>query len=387
MALEEPSAGAALEGPFAEGPFVEALELFVEVLTTTERGVSAGERFYDHLCSAICRLARMRRAVIFRYDPASRRVRAAGAYGLDISQFAGAHISVDTAPIAARALKADRVIEASGDLRAQFPPEYAAMVEGPRRLACAPMAAAGRAVGVILADRGLDTPPFDAAERQLLWTLGKTAALATVARAVATEAENAKQLQQRIDLAREVHEGVIQRLFGVSMVLDGDGELPADVRVRCAAETQSALSELRSALQRPLGRAPQATETTLSEEVQRLSRAHPELGITLNGGGGAGGEVPAALEPVAQSVLIEAVRNARKHSNPTSVQVSTRLADGAFVLEVVNDGVRGNSGEPGMGLRLASFEAVQSGGVLEFGSTEAGGSDSWQVRLVVPHDG
>ena len=69
-------------GAAAEGAFVEALELFVEVLTQTEQGVSAGERFYDHLCGAICRLARMRRAVIFRYDPAQpegarrRRLRA-----------------------------------------------------------------------------------------------------------------------------------------------------------------------------------------------------------------------------------------------------------------------------------------------------------------------
>ena len=235
----------------------------------------------------------MRRAVIFRYDPGSRMVRAAGSHGLDISKFAGAHFSVDSAPITARALKADRVVEAAGDLQDQFPPEYAAMVEGPRRLACAPMAAAGRAIGVILADRELDTPPLDAAERQLLWTLGKTAALATVARSVATEAENAKQLQQRLDLAREVHEGVIQRLFGVSMVLDGEGDLPADVRTRCASETQSALSELRSALQRPLGRAPQATETTLLAEVQRLSRAHPELGIVLDGDGDGGRRWPA----------------------------------------------------------------------------------------------
>ena len=40
-----------------------------------------GERerdFYDRLCEAVCRLARMRRAVIFRYDAARRRVRAAG---------------------------------------------------------------------------------------------------------------------------------------------------------------------------------------------------------------------------------------------------------------------------------------------------------------------
>ena len=378
----EVSESAQEAGAHADGVFVEALELFVEVLTQSEQRVIAGERFYDHLCGAICRLARMRRAVIFQYDPGSRRVRAVGAHGLDISQFAGAHVSVDSAPITARALKADQVIEINGDLRGQFPPEYAALVEQPMRLACAPMAAAGWAIGVILADRPLGAPPLDAAERQLLWTLGKTAALASVARTVATEAENAKQLQQRIDLAREIHEGVIQHLFGVSLALDGEGELPADARKRCASETQAALSELRSALQRPLGRAPQATETTVLAEVQRLSLAHPELGVVLDPEAG-GDEVPASLEAVAQSVLIEAVRNARKHANPTAVRVRTRRADGAFVLEVVNDGVTDASGAPGMGLRLAAFEALQSGGVLEFGSPEPG---SWQVRLVVPHD-
>ena len=379
----EVSESAEPAGAAAEGAFVEALELFVEVLTQTEQGVSAGERFYDHLCEAICRLARMRRALIFRYDPASRRVRAAGAHGIDLDRFAGAHISVDSAPITARASRADKVMELAGDLRGHFPPEYAALVDQPMRLACAPMAAAGRAIGVILADRELGAPPLDAAERQLLWTLGKTAALASVARTVATQAENARQLQQRIDLAREVHEGVIQRLFGVSLALDGDGDLPSEARSRCASETQSALSELRSALQRPLGRAPQATETTLSAEVQRLSRAHPELGIALEGSEH-GGEVPPSLEAVAQSVLIEAVRNARKHAEPTAVRVRTGRAHGAFVLEIVNDGVGAtDSGSPGMGLRLAAFEALQSGGVLEFGSPEPG---SWQVRLVVPHD-
>ena len=97
-----------------------------------------------------------------------------------------------------------------------------------------------------------------------------------MARIVATQAETARQLEQRIDLAREIHEGVIQRLFGVSMALDGDGDLPGRGRAqRCASETQAALSELRTALQRPLGRAPRATQTTLSAEVERLVARAP----------------------------------------------------------------------------------------------------------------
>jgi signal transduction histidine kinase len=376
--MSSPPAGAGA----GDGAGVEALELFVEVLAQSEESEAPGEGFYDRLCEAVCRLARMRRAVIFRYDTARRRVRAAGAYGLDLEQFEGAHVSVESLPLTAQALREDRVVEVVGDVSGEVPPEYAALFPEPVRLVCAPMQAAGRQIGVILADRLLSAPPVDDAARHLLWTLGKTAALASVARIVATQAETAHQLRQRIDLARERHEGVIQRLFGVSMALDGDGDLPASARERCARETQTALSELRSALQRPLGRAPRETQTTLFAEVERLSRVHPDLGVTLEAGGE--WDVPATLEPLAQSVLTEAVRNAHKHARPTRVSVRVGRMDGTFVLEVANDGVIGRTRRAGMGLRLAALEALQSGGVVEFGQRDAG---TWQVRLVVPVDG
>ena len=356
---------------------IDALELFVEVLSQAEPGTAGSDSFYSRLCEAVCRLAKMRRAVIFRYDSTLRRVRAAGAHGMDLQQFASAHVTVESAPIAAQALREDRVVETVGDVSGQVPDEYSALVSEPVRLVCAPMTAAGRAFGVILTDRLMSSPPLDEADRRLLWTLGKAAALASVARIFSTQFETARQLEQRIDLAREIHEGVIQRLFGVSMALDGEGELPAAARERCASETQAALSELRAALQRPLGRAPRATQTTLLAEVDRLSHAHPRLGLVLE----AEGVVPTSLEPLAQSVLREAIRNANKHAEPTRVGVRVRNADGAFVLEVVNDGVRSTRGAAGMGLRLAALEALGSGGVVEFGEREPG---LWQVRLVVP---
>ena len=375
----------AAPGPSGPPPWVEALELFVELLSQSDQSTGAetsGEGFYDRMCEAVCRLTRMERAIIFRYDSATRRVRAAGAHGIDIQRFAGQHVSVETLPITADALAADQVIEAAGDLSPYAPPQFQPLLDKPRRLVCAPMAAAGMAVGVILADRPFDSPPVRDTERDLLWTLGKTAALASVARIVVTQAENAKQLRQRIDLAREVHEGVIQRLFGVSMALDGEGDLPAETRTRCASETQVAMADLRSVLQRPLGRPPRSTRTTLMAEVERLAAAHPELGIVLSAGEPA--EVPEALEPLAQSILTEAVRNAQKHAHPTFVQVGVSRVDGALVLDVVNDGVIASRRRPGMGLRLAAFEALQSGGVVEFGERAVDGARVWQVRLVVP---
>src|SRR5690348_13133734 len=100
---------------------IEALELFVSVLSQDEGAAAAGETFYDRLCDAVCRLAKMRRAVIFRYDSARRRVRAVGSHGVDLEQFAEAHVTVESSPIAAQSLVEDRVLEIAGDVTGQFP--------------------------------------------------------------------------------------------------------------------------------------------------------------------------------------------------------------------------------------------------------------------------
>ncbi len=84
-------------------------------------------------------------------------------------------------------------------------------------------------------------------------------------------------------------------------------------------------------------------------------------------------------------MLIEAVRNAEKHATPTRVEVRMAQEDGAWVMEVCNDGVVGRPAATvsGMGLRLAAIEALQLGGLVEFGEREPG---TWRVRLAVPHE-
>lgn len=366
--------------PAAPGAPVAALEVFVDVLLQSDAAETT-DAFYGGLCAAIGRLAGMDRVVLFRYDGALRRVRAAGAHGIGLDLFDNERFSVETAPIARRALEADEVLEASEDLAELLPARYVELLR-PTHVICTPMAAAERWVGVILSDRSGPSPTLDARERDLLWTLGKAAALASVARIATRQREHARQLEQRIDLAREVHDGVIQRLFGVSLALSSEHELTAQERRRCAEEVQGALGALRATLQRPLGRAPRPSRTTLGAELERLAREHPDLGVVLEEGDATA--VPARLESLAQSVLAEAVRNAHKHAEPTRVGVSLRRRDGAFVMEVVNDGVRGRARPTtGMGLRLAGFEALQSGGVVEYGLGDGG---AWRVKLVVPDD-
>jgi signal transduction histidine kinase len=356
-----------------------AIELVADVLSQGEL-TAAEDDFYGRLCEATVRATRLRRAIIFRYDSARRRVRAAGSFGIDVATFADAFITVESAPIAKRALELDRVIEVTDGLERELPSEYVRLLDL-GAIVCAPMSARGRWLGAIVAERAEDALPLDDAERDVLWILGKTAALASMARVATRQHEKARQLEHRIDLTREVHENVIQRLFGISLALSTDGALDEATRQRCATELQRSLVELRSALERPLGRSAPDTNTTLAEEVRRLQRRHPDLAIEPDRD--AELEVPAALEALAQSVLAEAVRNAHKHARPTRVAVSTRARDGTFVLEVSNDGAQASGRRAGVGLRLAAMEALQAGGVLEFGQHER---DCWRVRLVVPCD-
>ncbi len=198
------------------------------------------------------------------------------------------------------------------------------------------------------------------------------------ARNATRQQERARRLAERLDLAREIHERVLQRLFGVSLALSAEQPLERAERERCRAEMQEALGDLRRALERPLAALPPETGTTLAAELERVC-ASPQLPLAVNWPGTV--TVPGELEPLAQSVLAEALRNIGKHAEPTRVEVNVGRDADTFTLEVRNDGAVKAHGEGGMGLRLAAFEALQHGGMVEFGST---GPDGWRVRLVVP---
>lgn len=377
------------DGPGAQAPHIDAIEVVVDLLAQVESDAGPGS-FYHRLCEAVCRVTSMDRAVLFRYDAEIRRVTAAGVHQLDPALFTDFPFNPDSTPIARQALVEDRVVEVPQEAATLLPERYKGLMED-TILVCTPMSAAGRWVGVILSDRPSARGPLEEAERHLLWTLGKTAALAAIARVATHQVERSRQLEQRIDLAREIHDRVVQRLFGVHLVLSSDMVVDRETQERCAEELQAALGDLRTAVQRPLGRASRTSSATLRDEIAALKAAvdaeadGPELHVD---------DVTEAMDrlthagaAVARSVLVEAVRNARKHAQPTWIEVKLTEHDDAIVLEVANDGVPSErpptAGVSGMGLRLAAFEALQVGGVVEFGGRDGG---RWVVRLVVPHD-
>jgi signal transduction histidine kinase len=293
----------------------DALDFVVKLLFELGDAAADSAPFHDRICEAICRLTTLKRAVLFLYDTDRRLVVPAGSHGVEPEILAHTYGNIEETPIAQRALVDDEVVVVER-LEGQVPERYAGL-PGVVGISCTPVAAGGRWLGVIFAEADGEPLELDADERRTMHALGRTAALATTVLQAAAQRERDALLLERIELAREVHESVMQRLFGVSMVLWWEPDV----------------------------------------------------------------EVPDGLEPLAVSVLSEALRNAEKHAEPTHVRVAITRVDGAFALEVRNDGLGpARPAASGLGLRLASYESLQRGGMLEFGPE----GDDWRVRLVLP---
>lgn len=368
------------ERPAALFAGVEPLEVFVELLADLPTETSSTD-FYDRICEAICRLTTMSRAAIFLADLPRRRAVVVGAHGTSFRPLITLSPSPEllASPIAQRALVEDQVVIVEDGIEQQVPRVYAELF-GITTLVCAPISAGGQAYGVICADRGGGHFELSDGERHLLWTLGKTTALVATARNMTRSQERSRRLTEQLELAREIHERVVQRLFGVSLTLSADAAVEGEQRERCLSELQEATAELRSALERPLAPPAPESQTRLADEVARLSAPElPAANVTVDWPDGVA--VPADVEPLAQSVLAEALRNVDKHASATKVHVTISSEADTFTLEVHNDGVQEGVRGAGMGLRLAAFEALQHGGVVEFGPAEPG---CWRVRLVLP---
>ena len=370
-----------VDQPVAERPpslfaGVEPLEVFVELLADIDMHTAPTE-FYDRICEAICRLTTMRRAAIFMADAARRRVRAIGSYGIPFEQLSGIRPTLVNTPIAQRALLEDKVVVVSERIEEEVPPEYAQLL-GITTLVCTPLSAGGYAYGVICADRGGGRFELSDGERHLLWTLGKTAALVAAARNVTRAQERTRRLGERLDLAREIHESVLQRLFGVSLALGAEQPLDRAERERCRIEMQEALSDLRRALERPLAPLPPETGTTLAAELDRVRRS-PGFVVEVDWRGESSrARRHRAARPVGARRGAAQRRQARR---PRARRGRGRARPGHVHARGAQRRRPPRRRGSGMGLRLAAFEALQQGGVVEFGPwTRIGGGCDWSSR-------
>ena len=358
-------------------PRAGTVEVLVGLLAELDEATESGV-FYDRVCRAVCTLTSMKRAALLLNDETYRAVIPMGSYGVDPELLKRIEGTLDETPIARLAPEEDRVVEVTGSLHGHVPARYAELADTPT-ITCTPISAARRWLGVIFADRGGEDFTLDGGERETMLTLGRLAALTASVEHSTEQRESERRLAERVELTRELHENAIQRLFGVALALGSERGLSAEERRRCQEELRSVVADLRHALTRPVAGPPRGLQMSLRQLLERLLERRPELHLEWE----PGVEVPPDLEPLAQSVLNEALRNADRHAEPSQIEVRVASDGETFSLAVENDGSlddRATKGG-GLGLRLAALEALRYEGLVEFGSPSPG---RWRVRLVVP---
>lgn len=184
-------------------------------------------------------------------------------------------------------------------------------------------------------------------------------------------------LATRAELAREVHDGLAQELWFAKLKagrlvsvpnLDDEarslaGEIHAAVN-RALADSRAALTVIRTGLDEEPGE----TSALAGAGADRIER--DDLRTTLR----ADPDLPALPAHAATSVLrivMEAITNAQKHADATTISIRAARSDNDFMLSVADDG-RGFDPEAvdglTFGLRGMHERAIQLGGRLEVDS-------------------
>jgi signal transduction histidine kinase len=191
-------------------------------------------------------------------------------------------------------------------------------------------------------------------------------------------------------IARELHDTVKQNLCGAAMMIeacveahgrDEDPALVRDLLRRALDMTREAEHQLSKPLE-DLARSPACGAAATASLKERFERLGADFGLRTHE------SLEAPLEVLCRSrivaahrVCMEAFWNAAKHSGAENLWLESRLAGGAFVLAVRDDGCgfRDEYSSPGgMGLALMRSRAEEVGAALEILSAPGEGTT---VRL------
>lgn len=363
-----------------EGEQVGEIDVLVGLIESIDDPDRPG-RLADRICEGVCQMTSLTRAVMFLHEKTLGISRPVGWHGVEESVIATVAATLDEMPLAQRVLAEDRVIEVSRNLEFELPARYAGMA-GITTITCAPVAAGDRWFGVIVADQGGEHYSLSEEDHRRVHTLGRLAAMASTVEHSTVSRERARSLDSRIELIRDIHDRVVQRLFGLGLALGSEGELSPEEQRRCGEEVTSVLAQLREALATPVAPRERMRERPVREVAEWYAQSprvrlewEPDL------------EIPDRLDSLVQSALTEGMRNAERHSvgGPVEIRVATR--DDAFSVEIVNpldrseDHGNGSSRGGGLGLRLLTLEALQHDALIEFGPVE---DERWRLRLLAP---
>jgi signal transduction histidine kinase len=191
--------------------------------------------------------------------------------------------------------------------------------------------------------------------------------------------------EERLRIAREMHDITGHHLSAISLQAAGAGRLTEDAGARGAFErihalTREALGQTRHALG-ALREEPELAPQPRLAHVERLlepARADGiEAGLRVDG---AVRDLPDAVELCAYRIVQESLTNVIRHAGARSVRVAIGYGADALTLAVEDDGAGGEPGAGG-GIEGMRERVAIVGGELAVGPRDDGG---WSVRATLP---
>lgn len=240
-----------------------------------------------------------------------------------------------------------------------------------------PLRAADTVAGVLVALRSADEQPFSDKQLDMMAAFADQAVLAWRLATAQRQMREVEILTDRDRIARDLHDHVIQRLFAVGLTLQGAAPRARVPAVRESIyssidDLQEIIQEIRSAIFDLHAGPSRATglRHRLDKVIDQL--AIPALHTTVQYTGPLS-VVDTVLANHAEAVLREAVSNAVRHANATSLAINVSVEDDVRV-EVVDDGV-GISGDiTESGLRNLRQRADDAGGEFTVENMPTGGT-------------
>jgi signal transduction histidine kinase len=253
-----------------------------------------------------------------------------------------------------------------------------------------PIVSGGAIVGAFYLTEKEDAATFSDDDQALIETFAAHAALALENARLHERSRELSIVEERNRLARELHDAVTQKLFGVVLAAESGAALlerdiaEAGAQLALARDlAREAMEELRSVIVhlRPVALEAEGLAVALGKHVDVLRRAH-RRDIVLDVDVSAA--VPAAIEADVFRIAQEALHNALRHAQAARIEVRLRSERGRLHLTVSDDGVgfdRATVRARHLGLTTMAERARAAGGTLEIESAPGAGTT---VRLEVP---
>lgn len=232
--------------------------------------------------------------------------------------------------------------------------------------------------------RAAGAQPFDNEQLDMMAAFADQAALAWQLASTQRQMRELSILTDRDRIARDLHDHVIQRLFAVGLALQGTiprARAP-EVQQRlidCVDDLQEVIQEIRTAIFDLHGSSSGVTRLRQRLDEAMAQFATSDLRTTVQYTGPLS-VVDAALADHAEAVLREAVSNAVRHADATTLIVNVTVGDD-LCIDVVDDGKGIPADVTGSGLTNLRRRAEDAGGHLSIERLPTGGT---QLKWCAP---